>query len=592
MIQRIAAHLRASVWPALAALIALIPVAGAFSTTNVFYVRDLGLYFWPRHLWLRRAWSAGDWPLWDPYAAAGQSAVADALNQFFLLPVTIVRLLLPDVVGFNVWIAAPFPVVAVGTWLWLRHHVSPMAACVGAAIFSLAGPVVSSGNFPNLSWAVAMIPWVLWLADRAIERPGLRPVAALGACVALQAVAGEPVTLAATGALVLAYAAVFPETGHGDTEARSSVKIFFSVSPSLRGLWRRVGRVMAGLLLGALLSAVQMVPMLWAASGSPRSDTLGDPLWSLHPLAFLETLLAHLFGHAYDGSLDRLPWVGGINQREPLLFSLYLGLGALVLALIGPSRPAQRRERRFWWAVAGVALICALGEHTPIYPALQSVVPVLRTFRFPVKYLVFSMLAIAALAAGGVDALFAHIRSQESMRRPRALLAVVGAVSGPAALAGGLSFLRPDWMRAFWELVARRADIPNPAVAAEWMLGSSPPLLLGLALFGLAVAMLVIVVWQRHPMAPLAAASLCVVAMVDPLMVNQDVHPTMAASALGPPAWTTVTRAHPEDRVYVGGRVSRRLGPRARRLEAIDLPARFSADAELAPQEAAALLSA
>ncbi len=233
MIERpFSAPLRTCLWAVVAALLSMVPLSGAFSTTNIFYVRDLGLYFWPRHLWLRRAWSTGDWPLWDPYSAAGQSAVADALHQFFFLPVTIVRLLVPEVAGFNIWIAAPFPVMAVGAWLWLRRRVSPPAACVGAAIFSLAGPVVSSGNFPNLSWAVAMVPWALWLADRAIEQPGLRPVAALAVCVALQAVAGEPVTLAATGVLLLAYAAATPNSQlhnsqFGSSPARSSTPWIF-----------------------------------------------------------------------------------------------------------------------------------------------------------------------------------------------------------------------------------------------------------------------------------------------------------------------------------------------------------------------------
>jgi hypothetical protein len=576
-------HVRTILWPVIAVLVSMVPLAGAFSTTNVFYVRDLGMYFWPRHLWLRQSWHAGDWPLWDPYAAAGQSAVADALNQFFLLPVTLVRLLAPDVVGFNLWIAAPFPLIALGAWLWLRRSVSPAAACVGAAFLTVSGPVVSSGNFPNLSWAVAMIPWALWLTDRVLDRPGLRPIAALAVCVALQAVAGEPVTLAATGVLLLAYAAATPNSQLHNSQFGSW--LFGSWQ-----LWRRISRVGAALPIGALLSAVQLLPLLSAASRSPRSDSPGDSLWSLHPLAFLETGVAHLFGHAYDGSLDRLPWVGGINQREPLFFTMYVGLGALVLAMIGPNE--RRRERTFWWVVAAVALICALGDHTPIYPALQSVIPVLRTFRFPVKYLIFSVIALAALAACGVDALLAQTRAQGSMAHPRVPLAVAGAVSVLAALAALVSVLQPAWMRAFWAAVARVFEIPDPAAAAAWIIGPSTPLLAGLALFAAAAAMLLVVVWQRHAMAPLAAAALCVVAIVDPLMINLDVHPTIAASSLGPPAWASVTRAHPGDRVYVGGRVARRLGPRFRRLEAIDVPARFEAPAELASQEAAALLSA
>ena len=48
----------------LAALAALVPFVRGFSTTNVFFVRDLGLFFWPRHLWLWQTLRERDWPLW------------------------------------------------------------------------------------------------------------------------------------------------------------------------------------------------------------------------------------------------------------------------------------------------------------------------------------------------------------------------------------------------------------------------------------------------------------------------------------------------------------------------------------------------
>ena len=113
--------LHARVWLTLAILVSLLPFVGGFSRTHIFFVRDLGMYFWPRQLSLHDAWRVGEWPLWNAYMAAGQSAVADPLNQFFLLPVTLVRLLLPPVPGFNFWVAAPFPFMAIGGWLWLRR---------------------------------------------------------------------------------------------------------------------------------------------------------------------------------------------------------------------------------------------------------------------------------------------------------------------------------------------------------------------------------------------------------------------------------------------------------------------------------------
>jgi hypothetical protein len=553
----------AAIWPVLAAVAALAPVLGAFSTTRVFHVRDLTMYFWPRHLWLRETVLNGDWPWWDPYAGAGQSAVADALNHFFLLPVTLVRLALPDVAGFNFWVAAPFPVAAVGAWFWLRRYGSPAGAFVGAAIFALSGPVVSTGNFPNLSWAVACLPWVLWSTDRVVERPGVRPVALLAVLMALQAVAGEPVTLAGTAVLAMAYAA------------------FGSQATDWRPRAARVLRVAGGLGTGALLSSVQMVPLGWAAMHSPRGVNSYAASWSFHPMEVADLVVPHLFGHSHSGMASTMPWLTAFHGREPLFVTVYLGLGALALAAVSPRDAGTRRRRAFWWAVAIVALVCAFGRYTPVYPALQAALPVLQSFRYPTKYLVFFVAALAALAAAGADGLLAHARSRAAIRRPVLPLAVVGTVTGLAGIVAAVSVVDPALMRRLWEAVAATLPVASPARAAEWMLASSPLPLAAVTALGAGVALLIAVVWSGHRGAPLAAAGCCALAILDPLAVNRDAHPTMLAAALGPPQWVSVARQHPADRVYVGGRLLAPVQPPRFHPATVDAAREFSADAEL-----------
>jgi hypothetical protein len=125
-----------------------VPVAGGISLTNIFYIRDLSMFFWPRHLWIHRTLASGSWPLWDPYAAAGQAAFPDALNQLFLPPAILLRLL-PAIPGFNLLVMLPFPLAAVGMWLFLRRHISDTSAALGAVVFTAGGPVVATGAFPT-----------------------------------------------------------------------------------------------------------------------------------------------------------------------------------------------------------------------------------------------------------------------------------------------------------------------------------------------------------------------------------------------------------------------------------------------------------
>jgi len=560
-------------WLVLAAVASLIPFAGGLSTTNVFFVRDLGLYFWPRHLCLWQSWRDGDWPFWDPYVGAGQSAVADALNHFFLLPVTLVRVLAPPVVGFNFWVAAPFPILVVGFWLWLRRRFAPAAVAAGAAIVALAGPIASTGDFPNLSWTVALIPWILWSVDRVCERPTPASFAALAACVGFQAAAGEPVTFAGTCAVVAGYAAL-------------------ALSP-FRGISRRAGilRVSAAIGAGVLLAAVQLVPLGFAATRSTRGATVDAGFWSLHPLMLLETVLPHFFGHAYTATLETLPWIRALNAgREPLLYSLYIGIGAFALALVRESDVALTRWRRFWWCVLGVAVIGALGEFTPVYPAVQAVVPVLKAFRFPVKYLLFGVLAVAALATSGADALIRHARGERDMRLPLGAGLVLGATALVAGCIGAGSLFDVAAIPALWRAVAHRAAIADPIGAAAW-LKSGDAVTVRLAGLAVGTGFLLTLVWNRHRSAVLATWAICGLAVLDPLAVNADLYPTIPASLLGPPEWVEATHARPGDRVYVGGRLTKNTGRQQMPAELIDSPSRFLPPAQWSVQEAVTLYS-
>ena len=124
-------EVRTRTWILVVLSLSFVPVVGLFTTHEIFFVRDLSFFFWSRHLWLRHTLAAGSAPWWDPYVAGGQSAIADALNQL-LMPVTLaIRLLPSDVVSFNLWIALPLPLAALGTFLFLRRRIRHTSAAGG-----------------------------------------------------------------------------------------------------------------------------------------------------------------------------------------------------------------------------------------------------------------------------------------------------------------------------------------------------------------------------------------------------------------------------------------------------------------------------
>ena len=401
-------------WPAAAVLATSVPVAGGISLTNIFYIRDLSMFFWPRHLWIHRTLASGSWPLWDPYAAAGQAAFPDALNQLFLPPAILLRLL-PAIPGFNLLVMLPFPLAAVGMWLFLRRHISDTSAALGAVVFTAGGPVVATGNFPNLSWSVAWIPWILWAADRdrggpqrtAPPQRSVRTFALLTATIALQMLSGEPVTMVGTLALLVGYIFICEEH-----EATRRARI------------GGVARVIGAIAVATAIAAIQMVPMAQAAAVSQRGLMRTDNQWSVHPLWLAESFLPHLFGDTFRQYNTELPFITPLNSgRDPFFYSLYMGTVALLLSVLG-TLAGPRRWRFFWLAVVVSGIVLAFGSYSPVYPMLQTIVPLFRSFRYPAKFLVFTSFGVAALAASAAYALEGLTEARAgSAASPRAIKA-------------------------------------------------------------------------------------------------------------------------------------------------------------------------
>ena len=518
------------IWPLLALIVATIPVAGVFTLSRIFFVRDLTMTFRSRFLFLRHSIYSGTLPLWDPYTANGQPAVNDALYQLFHLPSLPIRLLLPEVVAYNVWIAAPVPLAALGMYLFLRRHLTPPASAIGAIAFAVSGPMVSTTNFPNMSWSVAAMPYVFWALERLFERRTPAAVALLAAMVGCQALSGEPVTLAATMAMAAAYATL-PERRWRDP--------------------RLVALAAAGLGAGMFLAAIQYVPLTAASRASLRGTLVTEDFWSFHPLALLELAVPHFFGDYFFSNLRETGWMLALNSgRDPFYYTMYVGVPMVLLA--GIAAISGRPRTTFWTVVIVACAIASLGPHTPVYPALQALLPPLRTFRFPVKYLSLAAFGIAVLAGMA----FQWLIDGDVPRRAARVVLI-----GTCALAI-LTYVLIAWVliapelpiRGFFRL-AVWAAVPSPIQGAEFLLYRARPLLTSLLLKLLCGSFLLWLAASARRERRTALAVLGVFAAVDLLASNASVNPTMSVDMLKDPPWQAQIPQDMHERVYVGGRL-------------------------------------
>jgi membrane protein YfhO len=526
--------LRGWIWPLLTVVLAIVPVAGVFSLSRLFYVRDLSLAFRSRFLFLRHAVFAGVWPLWDPYPANGQAAANDALYQLFHPPSLLIRLLLPEIPAYNVWIAAPLPIAAGGAYLFFRRLVSAAPAAAGAVAFALAGPIVSTLNAPNLSWSIAALPFVFWTLDRLIASPSAARAVALAAAVASQALAGEPVTCMATLALALAYAAVAPERQR-----------------ELRGLTYAV----AGLVSGVLLAAVQYVPLLVASRHSLRQSAAPIDVWAFHPLAFIELVVPYFFGDAFSSHLRELSWMVALNSgRDPFYYSTYVGVPVALAAAVAAC--SRRSGTTFWTAVIAACTLASLGAYTPLYPALQWIVPPLRTFRYPVKYLSLASFGVGALTAMTCQWLIAGTVPRRALRIVLACAAAIAlaayTVVAWVLIAPGAP-IRAAFRMAVW------AGVPSSVQGAEFLLFRARPLLTAFFLKLTCAAFLLWLAASPRRERRLALAALVVLGAADLLVPNARVNPTLPAETLSMPGWYRQIPQELHERVYVGGRLEGRV---------------------------------
>jgi hypothetical protein len=494
-----------------------------------FYFRDLSAFAWPFHQYLRRCWLAGEPPIWDAGFGLGYPVLADP-NPQPLMPVTLVlRLALPEAIGFGLWVALAPSVAGLGAYLFGRRYYGRSAAALGALVFALSGPMLSAVNTTNLSWSAALVGWVLWSVDRAVERSSPRRVAAAAAAFGLQALCGEPVTLVATAVLALCWGAFGAP----------------AVAGGLRDRAKAAMSVTAAGLVGALLAAVQLLPLIDVASRSLRAIQAATDVWRVHPLSLLETVAPLVFGSNLDPVADFSPWLFALNDgRDAFLTSLYVGSPALLLALAGAFARGPRRNLIFWLVAGAVLAAMAVGPALPVLTTVQSVLPFSASFRFPAKYMVVATFALAPLAAAGLESC---CRDLCANRWPPVLCA-----------AAALSTLGLGWLT--WTLTAPGAV----ADVGGWLASGvgGPSRLCGLYSAGhwptvaarlsvVSCATLVLLLTVRGGLTRVGTVGLLVLVPLDLLIANGCLNPAIDATRLEPAAWIAKANEISGARVYV-----------------------------------------
>jgi hypothetical protein len=372
MMTRVRAGLLAASGLAIYVVVLFLPLAGHLFRGGpaAWLEGDVAEEYWPDLVVLCRGLSHGHLPRWNPWEHGGAPFYADPQAGAYD-PLNWALCALAGPSPSHHW--ADFRVVlhfylgCLFMAAFLRGEgMGWPASFAGALLFPLT-PFLRHNWELNLTSGFVFLPLVLALSRALARAPSAARGAALGVALALATLAGSPPAL---------FYALLVAVPFGIHAVWSSIR---SGVP--------VRLLAASCALAALLAAALSLPMLVPGRELASLSVRAHPTYAmiaeggLAPPELLGVVLPTLNDH------------------------LYVGLLALALALSALRRGSSYPAAWLFAAVAAAGALLMLGDHTPLFRAVYTLVPGAGQFRDPTRYSALWGTSTLVLAAAGLDAL-------------------------------------------------------------------------------------------------------------------------------------------------------------------------------------------
>lgn len=361
-------------------------------------------------------------PQWNPYLFGGLPYIA-AMHGDIFYPTFILRALLPTDVAMtwsfiiHVFLAGFFTFCFLRAW---RLDFAP--SLLGGVAYMMSGPIaayVSPGHDGKL-YVSALLPLALWMLVRGIRDGKSWSWGVLAIAIGLAVLSPHPQLLQY---MLLCCGAFSLYIAFGTVEARDGTVVQLDRATALR----RLGFAFLAVMLGAVMGAVQYLPVMEYVPFSPRAGGRDYSYGTSYSLPIEEMFNFYL--PEFSGILTKYWGRNGIH-----LHSEYLGVTTLFLAGLGLTS-RRRGFRWFWVGTFIVSLLWALGGNTPFYHLVYALVPGTKFFRAPSTMLFIVGFSTSVLAALGMERLMAR---QVSLRYATGWL-IAGILVALLASVGGLT---------------------------------------------------------------------------------------------------------------------------------------------------------
>jgi hypothetical protein len=377
------------------------------------------------------ALKGGSFPLWNPQILGGTPFVEALSGGDSLYPPSALLLYLLEPYRALGW-KLVLHVLAAGFFMfgWIRVLGGSRPAALVAGVGYMLAPffvtLVHPGHDGKM-FVTALAPLLFWAVERHFVRPGLTSFAGIGLVVALVLLTTHfqmAYFLFGGVGLYAIHRSVSVWRGGGAGDGSSGGESDRRRAPARAA--GRFGLFLAASVAGAAGAAVQFFPAVeYVTEHSRRIQTTREAAgetgqawsssWSLHPEDLMSQIVPEFAGNNAGGSAWTADTYWGRNPFK----DNHEGAGVLVLLLAAVSfAGAARRGVRWFFAGLGlVALLFALGAHTPVWGAFYALVPGIRLFRAPSQAMLLFGFSAVTLAALGVDRLLGGMaRDDDSVR--------------------------------------------------------------------------------------------------------------------------------------------------------------------------------
>jgi hypothetical protein len=340
----------------------------------------------------------GQLPVWTSRLCSGlplAGAPADPIGLASFV-------LLPTARALDLYLVVLLLIAAHGTYsLARRLGVDRPSGVLAGVAFAASGYLVCQLKHLSIVSTVVWLPVGLVLLDRAFDptpRPAARrsrDLALFGLVVAQQVLSG------------------FPQSAYISALVYAAFGLFRTIQ-TRRAFGPRVGWLLGGAgvagVLGSAAGAVVLLPL--AALGAISDRASQGYEWATAFPYLLRNVAMFLFPYA-NGDISNNTYSGNSLFWEDYG---YVGFITFLLAVYGAARNRREPATAFLILTTLAAFALVLGGNTPIYHAAYYLLPGLKLFRFPTRFLVVVDLGLAVLAAIGLTRLRVDLSSRRGER--------------------------------------------------------------------------------------------------------------------------------------------------------------------------------